>query len=528
MESVEFVTASHCTDTPGGVEDTIFSQPGSGEAIGQEIADPPFFVSTQGLQCPAGRRCRDSDSAFVELFQGSGASQVLGHRGNIAKAAFGYGDTTIFSGSFPGSYSVAAIDFFPFAGEIATKMGQTTGETWGEITETCVDVNADGDLTFFCEDFVEATSAKGDSGGPVFETVGPSVYDVHLIGILSSGNGAGSSSGTVFAFSTFSNIVSDLGPLDAIKGNDPPAISIVAPANGAKIGYGGFTSVQFAAEISDFEDDCQVQCQVEWSSSLPQDGEMGIGQSLLFEFYTPGKRTITATVTDSGGLKTTDSVTISTEDKPPTVWITKPVAGETLYRGFAYVFEEQSFDSESFTVLPCTSVKWASTKLADSQMIGGFPKIGCQPVVAFATNGPRTIVLTGTDQEGQAGTDTAAINVVDPPANGPPIATITSPLNNHVVEPDSVVTLKGTLKDPDNKNPIMYQWIIEDGNSQFTVGSGSTASGVQEGATAQWKPATNIPFHCGGSSVDIYLNGTDADGQAGSGHIGVYVLYPVC
>src|SRR5262249_1602518 len=52
------ITASHCTNTQGGVEGTQYFQPLSTvdpTVIATEVDDPTYF---RGGQCPRGRRCR--------------------------------------------------------------------------------------------------------------------------------------------------------------------------------------------------------------------------------------------------------------------------------------------------------------------------------------------------------------------------------------------------------------------------------------------------------------------------------------
>ena len=61
-----FVTASHCTNTQGGVEGTQYfqslsSQPNS--FIGTEVADPVYVRGGKGSACPKSRRCRFSDAS---------------------------------------------------------------------------------------------------------------------------------------------------------------------------------------------------------------------------------------------------------------------------------------------------------------------------------------------------------------------------------------------------------------------------------------------------------------------------------
>lgn len=64
-----FITNSHCTSVQGGTEGTQYYQPLSsvdGTVIATEVADPTYWT---GGSCPAGRRCRYSDSARAALLE---------------------------------------------------------------------------------------------------------------------------------------------------------------------------------------------------------------------------------------------------------------------------------------------------------------------------------------------------------------------------------------------------------------------------------------------------------------------------
>lgn len=57
-----FVTNSHCTDSRNGLDGTIFGQSEYVPRVGVEAVDPPVWT---GGACPAGRRCRYSDAAWI-------------------------------------------------------------------------------------------------------------------------------------------------------------------------------------------------------------------------------------------------------------------------------------------------------------------------------------------------------------------------------------------------------------------------------------------------------------------------------
>ena len=196
-----FVTASHCTTTQGGVEGTQYwqslsSQPNS--FIGTEVADPQYFRGKgKNSPCPKGRRCRYSDSARAAY-----AAGVLFTLGGIAQTSGPNNGSLDITGNFSIGGAGGEV-----AGDVANKVGRTTGWTQGVITNTCVDVGVLGtNIVQLCQNLVTAGVGAGDSGSDVFFDTGSGV---NLLGILWGGNGAG----TVFVYSPIANIEQELGPL---------------------------------------------------------------------------------------------------------------------------------------------------------------------------------------------------------------------------------------------------------------------------------------------------------------------------
>jgi hypothetical protein len=170
-----FVTNSHCTNTQGGVEGTVYHQPsasGTTNRIGQEIADPTYFT---GGSCPAGRRCRFSDSSFARVPHPSGPS-VTTALGTIARPAVGS-----FTWNGVDTFTITA-EAAPVVGQAVTKVGRTTGRTTGTIQQTCANFNVSGStITQLCQSRASYTSAGGDSGSPVFRIT--TLPNVALVGI---------------------------------------------------------------------------------------------------------------------------------------------------------------------------------------------------------------------------------------------------------------------------------------------------------------------------------------------------------
>jgi hypothetical protein len=170
-----FLTNSHCTNTQGGVEGTVYHQAsasGTTNRIGQEIADPTYFT---GGSCPSGRRCRFSDSSFARVPHPSGPS-VTTALGTIARPAVGS-----FTWNGVDTFTITA-EAAPVVGQAVTKVGRTTGRTSGTIQQTCANFNVAGsNITQLCQSRGSFSSAGGDSGSPVFRIT--SLPNVTLVGI---------------------------------------------------------------------------------------------------------------------------------------------------------------------------------------------------------------------------------------------------------------------------------------------------------------------------------------------------------
>ncbi len=226
-----FVTNSHCTTDQGGSEGTDFHQPddplfSEGNKIGDEIADPLYFT---GGVCPSGRRCRYSDSAFVEY-------DSFSLRGTRITRTTGWNNGSITINSSNPFFSIIGEIPIPIVGTELDKVGRTTGWTYGQLGETCINTNVfDTDITMLCQYRVNqlpSTSQRivesGDSGSPVFFWRG---NEVELAGILWGGPSSGSS----FVFSSMEYIEDELGSLQTFNFPSPPPPT-PPPPSGCNVG----------------------------------------------------------------------------------------------------------------------------------------------------------------------------------------------------------------------------------------------------------------------------------------------------
>ena len=194
------ITASHCTNTQGGVENTPYYQPlqsSQPTQVAREVADPQY--TRNGPGCPKGRRCRRSDAARAVYMNG-----VSGALGVIARtSAANNGSLEI-----AGSLSITSNDATnsTAVGTVVHKVGRTTGWTSGTMTNKCVNTGVSGtNIVQLCQNFVTAGVAGGDSGSDVFTVTGST--SVKLLGVLWGGGGG------QFVFSPLQNVIQELGPL---------------------------------------------------------------------------------------------------------------------------------------------------------------------------------------------------------------------------------------------------------------------------------------------------------------------------
>ncbi len=196
----QLITNSHCTFVQGGVENTPFTQNAFSRLIGVEVVDPPYNVQP----CPAGRRCRRSDSALADI--NNTTNTAPGQLARTVSCNAGTANDFILTTTFPISNQLGSAS----VGDVVTKVGNTTGCRTGTVVQTCTDVNVGGtNITLLCQSIVVSStnlpiSQPGDSGSPVFIQDGNNAI---AVGLLWGGNGSGS----VMVFSPINQVFAELG-----------------------------------------------------------------------------------------------------------------------------------------------------------------------------------------------------------------------------------------------------------------------------------------------------------------------------
>lgn len=201
-----FITASHCTNTQGGVEGTQYYQPLSSvdnTVIATEVADPDYFTFKTDPACSHGKLCRYSDASRALYSSGIGSTLAIAQTTGANNGSI----------EIAGSFTVTSQDDAGTAagfGTTVNKVGRTTGWTSGQVTNTCVTTNVSGSrFQQLCQTFVAAGVGAGDSGSGVFTL--NSSGEAKIVGIL----WGGSSDGQTFVFSPFNQVERELGALTA-------------------------------------------------------------------------------------------------------------------------------------------------------------------------------------------------------------------------------------------------------------------------------------------------------------------------
>jgi hypothetical protein len=110
------------------------------------------------------------------------------------------------------------------------------------------------------------------------------------------------------------------------------------------------------------------------------------------------------------------------------------------------------------------------------------------------------------------------VNVVDPPANSPPIVSILSPHDGDSLYPGVESTLDGSVTEPDG-DPVSYRWTVA------VDGYGRTVATTLD---ATWRPGDYITDHrCRDKDVTLQLTATDKDGSS-IATVNLSVIYPPC
>jgi extracellular elastinolytic metalloproteinase len=184
--------------------------------------------------------------------------------------------------------------------------------------------------------------------------------------------------------------------------NTAPTVTINSPAGGTIVTAG--TTVSFAGTASDTQDGVLTSGLV-WTSSLQ--GQIGTGGSFSRNDLVVGTHVVTASVTDSGNLTGSATVTIVVNpapNTPPTVAISAPASGTVLKLGTSVTFTGTATDAQDGNI--ASSLIWTS----DIQgQIGTGPSFSRSDLVA----GTHIITARATDSGQLAGSAQVSVTMVN-------------------------------------------------------------------------------------------------------------------
>ena len=206
--------------------------------------------------------------------------------------------------------------------------------------------------------------------------------------------------GTGFAFFQLDNI-----RLDAAPNLNSPVVTITAPADLSTSTDGD--PINFAGTATDTEDG-DISASLSWDSNL--DGNIGSGAGFATAALSVGVHTITASVTDSGGLSGSDSIMVTVDPAPntaPVVTITAPLTGSTFTDGDPINFAGTASDTEDGDI--SASLSW------DSNLDGNIGS-GAGFSTSTLNVGIHTITASVTDLGGLPGNDVITVTIEAPSA----------------------------------------------------------------------------------------------------------------
>jgi hypothetical protein len=173
--------------------------------------------------------------------------------------------------------------------------------------------------------------------------------------------------------------------------NTVPSVTIQSPVSGSTFVQGA--AVNFSGSATDTEDG-NLSAIIVWKSSL--NGNLGSGANLSVSNLLVGTHTITATVTDSGGLSKSTTINLTVTQLPPSntvpsVTIQSPVSGSTFVQGAAVNFSGAATDTEDGNL--SAIIVWKSS-------LNGNLGSGANLSVSNLLVGTHTITATVTDSGG--------------------------------------------------------------------------------------------------------------------------------
>ena len=351
-----------------------------------------------------------------------------------------------------------------------------------------IDTPADGSL-YQLDDSISFTGSANDTEDGDL-TSGLS-WNSSIDGAIGSGGSfstAGLSAGTHTITASATDSHGENGSLAiSVTVNDPPTVTINAPANGHTVVED--TSIGFGADAVDLEDG-DIAAGLSWTSNL--DGSIGSGSSFSTVTLTVGTHTITASVTDSDGGSHSDDITVTVNaNTAPMVTIDAPSDGSLYQLGDSVSFTGSANDTEDGDLT--SGLSWTSS------IDGAIGSGGSFSTTALSA-GTHTVTAAATDSHEETCSSAVSVTI-----NDPPVVTITGPSTGHTVVEGTSISFTGTAADTEDGN--IGANLVWTSSLDGSIGNGGSFSTT----------ALSVGTHTITASV------TDGDGGQGSDGITVNI-----
>ncbi|MBU8897600.1 hypothetical protein KRR26_18445 [Corallococcus sp. M34] len=253
--------------------------------------------------------------------------------------------------------------------------------------------------------------------------------------------------------------------------NHAPTVHIVQPQVDTLVRAG--RPVELTATVSDAEDGDTVEARVLWVSSVS--GQLASGAHASATLMAPGEHTLTATVVDSGGLSSSDAITVRVlEHEAPSVTVHAPAAGSAFNLGESFALECEARSASGERLGP-SEVRWTS------ELSGPLASADVARA-ALTVPGEDTLTCVATDPAtGESASATVSVTVR---SNKAPAVLITRPERTEVFVKsgappplDATVSFRATAQDFDTPGgpgnlDAAITWTLEPGD--VTLGKGPT------------------------------------------------------
>lgn len=257
-----------------------------------------------------------------------------------------------------------------------------------------------------------------------------------------------------------------------IQINNAPTVNITLPQNNAVFAQGA--SISFAGSASDTEDG-NITSSLSWTSNLESSPLCtpggGVSCGNFTKVLSTGLHTITASVTDSGGVQGSSSVSLTVNgpvNTPPNVTISDPPDASTYNFGASIPFNASANDAENGNLT--ASLRWSSDIDGDLCTPSGTP---CNNFSRSLSVGTHTVTASVTDNGGLTGSANRTVTV-NPPAGLSSLAVSVTSSSDDAEQAGVGGSTNTGSSDLE---------LIEDGSTQQIVGIRFNGIAVPKGAT---------------------------------------------